>query len=255
MQRHQFPDIEADERSFFCRIRDFYLEEEPIIIAAILRLDRAAAIESINRVLVLVYSRGAENTDHLKGLLLELVVMLSRAAVDAGASQTEILGMGYRHLVELSKVRDDEELARWLRATFLRIISAGQAASGEKPDPIVARATAVLRERCDESLTRPQVARMVGVSPSHLAQILKKHLGRSFSELLLEFRLARACDLLRKTDEKIAAVAALSGFSDQSHLTRVFRDVRGVTPRQFREQRDLQEATMVAPDSRAACFR
>ncbi|MEX1119529.1 MAG: helix-turn-helix transcriptional regulator [Terrimicrobiaceae bacterium] len=215
-------------------MRDFYLGEEPYLIESIRRGDRPAAVESINRVLVHVYARGAEDSEQLKGLLLELVVMMSRAAVDAGASQTVILGMGYRHLVELSKVHDDEELARWLRSTFFRIIDAVQATISERPDPVITKTLRVLRESCAGSLTRQDVAKTVGVSPSHLAELLKERLGRSFSELLAEARLARACDLLKTTNDKIADIAVDSGFSDQSHLTRVFREVRGLTPRQFR---------------------
>lgn len=65
----------------------------------------------INHVLVHIYSAGEERSDLLKGLLLEFVVMISRAAVEAGASQTECLGINFQLLTDLSKIEDDEPLA------------------------------------------------------------------------------------------------------------------------------------------------
>ena len=61
--------------------------QEPLLLAAIRRGDRGEARRIINHVLVHIYSAGEERSDLLKGLLLELVVMISRAAVEAGAVQ------------------------------------------------------------------------------------------------------------------------------------------------------------------------
>jgi AraC-like DNA-binding protein len=45
-----------------------------------------------------------------------------------------------------------------------------------------------------------------------------------------------ACELLLHSEEPLASIAGRCGFCDQSYFTRVFRDVKGLTPRQFREQ-------------------
>ena len=92
-------------------IREFYLYIEPSLLAAIARGDRAEAIRLINHVLLHIYAVGEERNDLLKGLLLELVVMMSRAAVEAGSSQTDVLGRNFQSLTELAAVGDDEELA------------------------------------------------------------------------------------------------------------------------------------------------
>ncbi len=86
-----------------------------ICIAAIRRGDRGEARRIINHVLVHIYSAGEGRSDLLKGLLLELVVMISRAAVEAGAVQSELLGMSFRLLTELADIDDDELLVAWLR--------------------------------------------------------------------------------------------------------------------------------------------
>lgn len=62
------------------------------------RGDRSEAMRIINHVLVHIYSAGEERSDLLKGLLLELVVMISRAAIEAGAVQSAVLGTNFRIL-------------------------------------------------------------------------------------------------------------------------------------------------------------
>jgi AraC-like DNA-binding protein len=233
----KFPPIHIEETDVFLSARQYYLLQEPLLIEAIRRRDESAAIELINGVLVHIYSQGAENTEQLKGLLLELIVMMSRAASEMGASSSKMLGMGFRHLVKLSEVEDDEDLAGWLRAAFFRIMEAvHDVEPADQSDPRLIRSLEILRKKCGGKLSRGQVAREAGVSSGHLADLLHKHLGRSFSELLTEARVAKACELLGTTNLPLADVADQSGFSDQSHLTRVLRETRGATPRQLRIQ-------------------
>ena len=74
---------ELKEQSYHS-IRDIYLLEEPALLAAIKRGDRATAREIINRILVGIYFLGRERPQLLKSFLLELVVTMSRSAVEAG---------------------------------------------------------------------------------------------------------------------------------------------------------------------------
>ena len=82
---NDFPAVQLLDHRPYDRIREFYLYQETNLIAAMRRGDRGEAMRIINHVLVHIYSAGEERSDLLKGLLLELVVMISRAAIEAGA--------------------------------------------------------------------------------------------------------------------------------------------------------------------------
>ena len=120
---NDYPAIPLLAHRPYDRIRELYLMQEPTLLAAIRRGDRGEARSIINHVLVHIYSSGEERSDLLKGLLLELVVMISRAAVEAGAAQSEVLGLNFRFLTELAELDDDEDLAAWLRKTLEHVIS------------------------------------------------------------------------------------------------------------------------------------
>jgi len=233
--KSQFPAMTMDGTWPFDRIREFYLYQEPALLAAIKRGDRREARRIINHLLVHIYSAGEERNELLKGLLLELVVMISRAAVEAGASQTELLGMRFSHLAELAELDDDEALAAWLRGTLERLFTAMERQQSFDVPVLVSSSLHFLRQHMARELTRGELARHVGISPGHLTELLKERTGCSFVELLREVRVQAACAMLLQTSKSLAEIAAECGFCDQSYLTHVFKSLRGMTPKQYRE--------------------
>ncbi len=233
---NDFPAVPLGDHRPYDRIREFYLYQEPMLIAAMRRGDRGDAMRIINHVLVHIYSAGEERSDLLKGLLLELVVMISRAAIEAGASQSEVLGTNFRILTDLAAIDDDEQLAAWLRQAFDHLFSAIQRQENFTPPLLIGKALDYMRGNLHRDITRDSTAQHAGISPGHFSYLLKERTGRSFTELLRQCRVDMACELLAHSENTLADIADRCGFCDQSYFTRVFRDVKGVTPRQFREQ-------------------
>jgi AraC-like DNA-binding protein len=233
---NDFPPVPLLDHRPYDRIREFYLYQEPALLAAMRRGDRGEAMRIINHVLVHIYSAGEERSDLLKGLLLELVVMISRAAIEAGAVQSAVLGTNFRILTELAEIEDDEQLAAWLRRAFDHLFSTIQQQLDFTPPLLVGKALDYMRENLHRDITRDSTAQHAGISPGHFSHLLKERTGRSFTELLRQCRVDLACELLTRTETTLAEIAGRCGFCDQSYFTRVFRDIKGVTPRQFRER-------------------
>ena len=234
MNPNDFPAVPLLEHRPYDRIRELYLLQEPMLLAAIRRGDRGESRRIINHVLVHIYSAGEERSDLLKGLLLELVVMISRAAVEAGAVQSEVLGMNFRFLTELAVIDDDEQLAAWLRKILEHVMSTIEQQKDFTPPLLIGKALDFMRRNLHRDISRDEVARHAGISPSHFSRLLKERTGRSFTELLRQCRVDLACELLGNTHQTLAEVADTCGFCDQSYFTRVFQDVKGTTPKQFR---------------------
>ena len=227
-----FPAIDLPPEREFEAIHRFYRLLEPDIVAAIQRGDRREARRLINHVLVHIYSLEDEPSDFLKGLLLEFVVVLSRRAIQSGAHETKLMGFGFQCLQQLASIHEDEGLSAWLRETmeFLFDVFPRTVQSKE----CVERAMRHIRTHLSEELDRETVATAAGVSPGHLSELLKTSTGRSFQTLLRDLRVQQACVMLSQGDRSLSDIAAACGFYDQSHFTKVFRECRGLTPRQYR---------------------
>ena len=80
------------------------------------------------------------------------------------------------------------------------------------------------------------LAAQVGLSASHFARCFKEETGKSPHAYVLERRVERAKRLLRTTDTAIADIAFECGFSSQSHLTTIFRQIADITPGRYRKR-------------------
>jgi AraC-like DNA-binding protein len=78
------------------------------------------------------------------------------------------------------------------------------------------------------------LAALAQLSPYHLSRVFRRAFGLPPHAFQTQLRLARACRLLR-LGQPLAAVAAETGFADQSHFTRRFKNVIGVTPGAYRK--------------------
>jgi AraC family transcriptional regulator len=93
-----------------------------------------------------------------------------------------------------------------------------------------------LRERCAERMSLVDIAASFRVSADHLSKVFRRHNDCTVGEYLRRLRVQRACHLLRGR-KTLAEIAHECGFADQSHFTRVFRRVLGITPAAYRDSR------------------
>jgi AraC family transcriptional regulator len=95
-----------------------------------------------------------------------------------------------------------------------------------------------VRDRLAEDCTAPpglaELAGAAGVHPGHLAAAFRRHFGCTAGEFARRSRVALACRQLAATDRPLAEISLAAGFADQSHLTRTFRRLLGVTPAVYR---------------------
>lgn len=85
----------------------------------------------------------------------------------------------------------------------------------------------------NEELSRDMLAGKLCTNYKYVVKAIKDSTGNSITTFINDYRLGQASRLLRETDESIAIVAELSGFSHRS-LTRHFQAKFGITPSEYR---------------------
>jgi DNA-binding response OmpR family regulator len=100
----------------------------------------------------------------------------------------------------------------------------------------VSRAIEHLGAHFGDDVSVDGLADVAGVSGSHLAHLFRAEIGMTVRDYLTRVRVEVARDLLSHTDETLTSIAAFVGFFDASHLSRVFRQVRGTRPSAFRSR-------------------
>ncbi len=103
-------------------------------------------------------------------------------------------------------------------------------------DPLVGHALALIHDRPAEQWTVASLAASAGTSRANLARRFRDLVGESPITYLTTWRLNLAADLLVETDATVASVARQVGYGDAFALSTAFKRVRGVSPRQFRNE-------------------
>jgi AraC family transcriptional regulator len=83
-----------------------------------------------------------------------------------------------------------------------------------------------------------ELSQIAGMSPSYFCELFKVSTGLSPYQYILRCRIERAKQYLRDPKISLACAGAAAGFADQSHFTKVFRRIVGVTPMKFRGKTD-----------------
>jgi AraC family transcriptional regulator len=99
------------------------------------------------------------------------------------------------------------------------------------------RVKEVMSASLDKDISVAQLASEVGLSTSHFARAFRKATGRPPHRWFLEQRIETAQGLLLNSQMSLGEIAEACGFSDQSHLTRVFARMVGISPGAWRRAR------------------
>ncbi|ADB38682.1 response regulator transcription factor [Spirosoma linguale] len=80
------------------------------------------------------------------------------------------------------------------------------------------------------------------MSTSTLKRRLKNYLDSNFSDLVKEFRLKKADNLLLNSDYSLEQISVLCGFSSLSYFSRSFKASYKINPNQYRHRRDIGQS-------------
>ena len=108
-------------------------------------------------------------------------------------------------------------------------------------DPVIA----YIQQHATRISTRQDVADVMELTLEQVSARVQTTTGQSFRQWLNTCRLQKATQLLKETELEIARIALDTGFATVQHFSRVFSNITGVSPRKYRQQSRLGNATAV----------
>jgi len=205
------------------------------IIDKVIVGDIAGSREIINRFLGVIFLESGMNFDMLKVRLLELIVIISRAAMEKGISAEGLLGPRYSYLTDINAAAGFDDL--FWRVTkalenFTRAISEER---GRTARAHVTRMKEFLARRFATKVSAGETAAVAGLSVSRALHLFRRETGMSLSTYITRLRVDYACYLLKNTTRSMADIASECGFFDQSHFTKTFKAEEGIPPLRYRK--------------------
>lgn len=99
------------------------------------------------------------------------------------------------------------------------------------------RALLLIQQRLDDPLSLEEIARHAGLSPYHFHRIFTGMMGESVKSHIRRLRLERAAGQLKRTRRPVIEVALGAGYESHEAFSRIFKNVFGLSPSEFRSAR------------------
>ncbi len=183
---------------------------------------------------------GISTRDPVKRAILSssnFTALCTRAAIDGGLTPDTAYTVGDSYIQSLTECKSIADVRTVNHAMYEDFI---QRVHRLKQDPQYSQqirsCAAYIEAHLDEELTLEELAKEVGYSEYHLSRKFKEETGRNIRDYIKNARIERAKLLLSATDLSIREIAEQLCFCAPSHFARVFREVTGQLPQQYRKE-------------------
>lgn len=159
---------------------------------------------------------------------VELAKKAFRRVRDASGAQriSNLLGL-------LHSLADEQD---YVLLSTLAIRSRADQASQDK----IQQVTQYISENFASEITLKDMAKLVSMNDSAFSRFFAKATGNSFVRFVNRVRISKACQLLADTEKPITSICYETGFNNIANFNRRFREIREITPREYRSQSRLR---------------
>ena len=213
------------------------IEKEKELLSLISSGDKNGAKKVLNELLGAILLKSGVSFEIIKARVLELIVVLSRAALEGGADAEQIFGLNYKYLNEINKFNTVEDMTVWLSKIMARFSECVFDMKDVKHADIIYKSLDYISKNYMRKISLEEVAAEVYLSPSYFSKVFKEGVGTNFVTYLNKYRISVAKRLLMDNSIDIVDISNLVGYEDQSYFSKSFKKITGTTPGKFRETR------------------
>jgi two-component system response regulator YesN len=166
------------------------------------------------------------------GALAFAISSLAGAGLLSEATYMEFMNLG--ELQDLWSKGSYRLFGAGVRSRFQRLQE--HATSQGEYSPFVVRALQYIENHYKEPISLETAAQAMGVSAGHLTRLMSNELKKGFARTLIDYRMKKAKELLKKPNVVVRDVSQECGYPDPNYFARLFRRVTGMTPREYAAQ-------------------
>lgn len=218
-------DVEASAYDLECQL-----------IARVKIGDRAGSREILNALLDEIISPPADTLNLLKARLIELLGVLTRAAAASGVDITALLRNNIDYIHKALTLDTQEGILLWISQALEDFTKTVYHFQDTPKMSQLKPAIEYMQYNYSEPLTLADIAKTAHLSVSRLGHLFREQMGITVVDYLTHLRINHAKRLLLSTEHNCTRIGYDVGYNNQSYFTRVFKQITGVTPRQFRNQ-------------------
>ena len=172
-----------------------------------------------------------------KTSIIVFTSLVCRAAIEGGLSPEEAYALGdsYIQSAENAKTMDDlDPLALMMYDDFVRRVH--KCRTNPHLSQQVQKCVDYIEMNLDKKIRAADIAALVGYTEYYLTHKFKEETGLSVTDYIKFAKIERAKVLLKSTNQTVQDIAAALSFSTRNYFSRIFQEVTGQTPMEYREK-------------------
>jgi len=176
----------------------------------------------------------SENTEFADNVNKMAVALLVTAQVILGgdivnAQLAEVAAAGFENV--LNSVNEQE----LIETSVDFLVNIRQSVFNQNENKYIQAALEYIDQHYAEDISLEMTARQISISSSTLSRLFRTELEKSFTDILLEKRISKACMMIREGRLSIKEICFEVGYNDPNYFSRVFKKTTGLSPSDYRE--------------------
>ncbi len=176
---------------------------------------------------------------NIKDLTIAAITLLTRAVIKGGMLPERAYRLSDFCIQNLERLTSTEEVLQYAQKLPQLFITKLHTRSKYSDIPVIYAIQNHVYKHLTDKISLADIADTVGYSQNYLTRLFKEKTGLTIMAYIRQQKITEVKDQLLYTSLPIAKIASDFGFTDQSHLTKVFNKFEKMTPQQYRKQTRL----------------
>lgn len=180
---------------------------------------------------------------HYKNVAIGNITLASRAAIRGGLSAENSFSMADSMIQQVEEINNIPEVEIFKRECQFMYVAAvheqkKRRGGNTEPEenPVVGKVKDYIFSHLHSKIKVTDIAETLNLNPDYLSNIFSRSEHITIKKYILEEKIRRSQNLLKYSDYSIQEISFYLGFSSQSHFTRVFCEITGVKPNEYRKK-------------------
>ena len=169
--------------------------------------------------------------------------MASRAAIRGGISVEKSFSMAdsfIQQVEEIDNVPEVEAFKRESQYFYARLVNEENTRGGEKQNvranPLIGQVKDYIFNHLHDTIQVSDIAAYIQVNPDYLSHLFSSQEKMTITNYIRQEKVRRGENLLKYSDYRVQEIAFYLGFCSQSHFARVFQQIVGMNPNEYRKK-------------------
>ncbi|MGH4038836.1 MAG: helix-turn-helix domain-containing protein [Sphaerochaeta sp.] len=216
----------------------FDLDEEERLKRNIINKDIEAAEKSLTEILGRLFYINYNNQSGMKLRLQEIITIMSRATLKAGAIDTEVWNICETYYKNLFLIKTFEKISYDMHIILHKFFDLINTSNTNTYSPQIMRAIKYANKNFNQQISLTSAAEKAHLSVSYFCKEFQIETGFTWTQYLNKIRIKQAKKLLKTTENSMLEIAEATGFETQCYFSRTYKKFEGTTPSKYRKSQN-----------------